>query len=462
MVKDSLSLARKTRRLLRDSSGVTLPLVALAATALIGFTGLGVETGLWYSIKRQDQSAADFGALSGAMELAASKGYPSICALAQRVAAQNGFTFQSFTCPTTSPACTSPASGQMCANNPPVLGPSAGDASAVEVILSQQQTALLASLSLSSATIRTRAVAKVLNNGVSCSTALNATATPGIQFQGNTNVTLNCSFAANSSSADAIDVSGNTTLNANSLWTVGNWTTNGSPSVTLSSGSFTQQYALTDPYAGTISYTKPTNQNDCVSWTTLLPTHSGTLSTPPLGSNYYCPMTFGNGDNVTLNPGVYLINGENNQNEAFRVNTGATVSGTGVTIIATGTSGSKAGAINIQGGNVSLIAPTSNQTPPAGGSVKSGLIFYQDPTIVDSQSNKGNSTITAGANVTLTGAIYTPAKNVTYTGNSSSSCTIVIADTMTFIGTSSMSASQTVCQAAGVSPPTVLSLGLLE
>ncbi len=285
----------------------------------------------------------------------------------------------------------------MCANNPPVLGPSAGDATAVEVILSQQQNALFASLSLPNATIRARAVAKVQNNGISCSTALNQTAAQAIYFQGNTTVNLNCSFAANSNNVDAIDVSGSTNLHANSLWTVGNWSTNGNPSVTLSSGAFTQQYAVSDPYAGQISYTKPTNST-CTNWSTLLPTGSGTLSPLPAGQ-FYCPMTFGNGNSVTLNAGVYLINGENNQNEAFRVNTGATVSGTGVTIIATGTNSSKAGAINIQGGTVTLIAPTANLTPPGGGSVKSGVVFYQDPTIVNSQNNKGNSTITAGANM---------------------------------------------------------------
>src|SRR5262249_42481818 len=131
-------------RLLRHTSGVTLPLVAAAITALIGFTGLGVETGLWYAIKRQNQSAADVAALSGAFELLATKGYSDICGFAKRDATRNGFTFQSFTCPTSNPACTNPSSGQMCANNPPVLGTYAGNNNAVEVILAQQQNALLA------------------------------------------------------------------------------------------------------------------------------------------------------------------------------------------------------------------------------------------------------------------------------------------------------------------------------
>src|SRR5262244_4636263 len=99
-------------RLRRDDRGVTAVLLALTLAVLIGMAGLGVETGLWYAVKRQDQSAADAAALSGAYEVAAGQGYSDICTLAKRDAASNGFTFQSYTCPSTSPGCTNPASGQ--------------------------------------------------------------------------------------------------------------------------------------------------------------------------------------------------------------------------------------------------------------------------------------------------------------------------------------------------------------
>jgi hypothetical protein len=129
------TLIALTLRLLRDRRGVSVVLIAIAFPALIGVTALGVEIGFWYALKRQDQTAADAAALSGAYERAAGQLYSDICALAQRDAAANGFPFQSYTCPNTSPGCTSPSSGQMCANNPPVSGSSAGDDKAVEVIL---------------------------------------------------------------------------------------------------------------------------------------------------------------------------------------------------------------------------------------------------------------------------------------------------------------------------------------
>src|SRR5258708_8546302 len=99
----------KRRRLWHDTRGVTVVLVALTISALIGFVGLGVETGLWYTIQRQNQTAADFAALSGAYEIANGSPYyvsattSGIFGLAARDAGRNRFSFVSFTCPNSPP-----------------------------------------------------------------------------------------------------------------------------------------------------------------------------------------------------------------------------------------------------------------------------------------------------------------------------------------------------------------------
>ena len=179
----------KIRRLWRDKRGAALVLVALSLTALIGMTGLAVDVGLWYTIKRYNQSAADIAALSGAVELVGGQPYSDICNLAERAAQANGFTFVSFTCPASSPGCTSPATGQMCANNPPALPVrgSPGTANMVEVILAQQQNAFFASLFLPNVTIDTRAVAG-LNAFKTCMIALG---TSGTDLQNNGNAIIN-------------------------------------------------------------------------------------------------------------------------------------------------------------------------------------------------------------------------------------------------------------------------------
>ena len=70
-----MAIKSVSRQLLRDTRGVTLVLIALTLSALMGFTALGVETGQWYAIKRQNQTAADMAAISGAFELDAGQGY---------------------------------------------------------------------------------------------------------------------------------------------------------------------------------------------------------------------------------------------------------------------------------------------------------------------------------------------------------------------------------------------------
>jgi hypothetical protein len=213
----------------------------------MGFVAFGVEVGLWYAIKRHNQTAADIAAISGAFELDAGQGYgltanamyPDICALAKQDAANNGFTFVSFACPSTTPACTNPPSGQMCANNPPATTgtPFFNNPNAVEVILNQQQNSFFARVCLPSVNpsvnsgpclpgvnIATRAVAVVQKFDQSCLLALGTTGTD-VYMQGAAGVKIcldpsgnctspgNCSIAANSSSASAIDIStGNPTL----------------------------------------------------------------------------------------------------------------------------------------------------------------------------------------------------------------------------------------------------------
>src|SRR6266851_2006552 len=55
-----------SQRLQRDDRGATAVLVAVTATVLLAFTGLSVDAGWWYTLHRQNQSAADAAALSAA------------------------------------------------------------------------------------------------------------------------------------------------------------------------------------------------------------------------------------------------------------------------------------------------------------------------------------------------------------------------------------------------------------
>ena len=67
------SLLSAIARFSHDRRGVSATIVAIALPGLIGFSALGVETGLWYTIKLQNQSAADAAAISAAYQVIADK-----------------------------------------------------------------------------------------------------------------------------------------------------------------------------------------------------------------------------------------------------------------------------------------------------------------------------------------------------------------------------------------------------
>ena len=490
------------RRLLRDRRGVSAVFVALASTALIGFVALGVEVGLWYAVKRQDQSAADAAAISGAYEVAAGQAYSDICALAKRDATSNGFPFQSYTCPSTSPGCTNPSSGQMCANNPPA---GSSNTNAVEVVLNRQENTLFANMFLSNVSITSRAVALVNLPGYTCDLSLAKTGT-GISVQGSATLNLTgCGMAANSSSASAISFGGgsNDVFDASWFQTVGNYSSNGSPVLNVST-MLTNSTPVTDPYscnppqlgcAGKITYSMPSTPAnssspcyaDSSTPTTLLPGLYGKSSgshkcSDDTGSSSP-PMQFTTGT-TTLCPGVYYLDGEDGHGSAFAVK-GGTVkmgtanattngvtcgSGTGVTIIASSLNGTKGGGFNFQSGTVNLSAPTarvpSGCTLGSTSCIPSGILFYQDPTYADTSKQgtglTGDSTLTAGTGTSMEGVMYAPATNVTFTGNAGSTCFLVISLTMTYTGNSTMSGNEAACQAVGVSGPTVMNISLTE
>ncbi len=183
MIKAAPLLRLWPRQLVRDTRGVVLVLVALLLPVMVGLTGLGVETGLWYAMKRQNQGAADEAALSGAMEIAAAKA--DVTAQAICMARWNGFDSS-----VAFPPCPNALAGAT-VNNPPTSGAYSGNNSYVEVILSQQQSALFANfnpINLANVTIRTRAVAGPPVLGTGCILALDPNAASAISLSNNATI----------------------------------------------------------------------------------------------------------------------------------------------------------------------------------------------------------------------------------------------------------------------------------
>jgi hypothetical protein len=160
--------------------------------------------------------------------------------------------------------------------------------------------------------------------------------------------------------------------------------------------------------------------------------YTGTTYSPGL---YSSDLSFNSNSTYTLNPGVYYVNG------SISINGGATVSGSGVTLISTD-------GISMSGNSdVTLTAPSTGPT--------AGLVFGTSTT-------SGTVAISGDSSNVLNGAVYAPNANVSLTGNSSTatsptSCFEIVGATLSFSGNSAFTNAG--CSSLGVptldnSPPT--------
>src|SRR6266481_1613416 len=102
-------------------SGQALPILAAAMALILGLCGLAVDVGLLYTARRTMQTAADAAAVAGATAL---RDAQTVSSAARAAATLNGFTNDS-------------NNVSVAVNNPPSGGTYAGNASYVEVVVSQ-------------------------------------------------------------------------------------------------------------------------------------------------------------------------------------------------------------------------------------------------------------------------------------------------------------------------------------
>src|SRR5262245_34605758 len=129
--RQNAAKARGLSSFWRDQFGGVAIIYGIALPGLIGLVGLGVETGYWYVGKRDLQTQADAGSLSGAWELAWHRN-SQITPAATNEAVRNGFPNN--------------ASTTIAVNVPPTSGPFAGNTHAVEVIVTQDYRPMFAAL----------------------------------------------------------------------------------------------------------------------------------------------------------------------------------------------------------------------------------------------------------------------------------------------------------------------------
>lgn len=380
---------------------------ALSAPILVGFCGLGAESGFDYFRQRDLQGAADIAAYNGAMTLESSGATLPVITDASTVGASgNGW---------------HSSQGTITVNNPPTSGPNQNNSS-VEVLLTENEPRFFTALFMSGTIpISVRAVAKYTPSSSACMLALDPTAHNAMQFWGNTNATfVNCQTVSDSNASDALSVGGSADVHVPCAETVGGDTVTSGLHLTSCGSVRNNAPYVADPFAE--------------------------VPAPPVGS---CGTSSGPGTycgglalrgTETLSPGIYIINGG-----TLKFNANANISGSGVTFYLTN------GATLDMAGNatVNLSAPTSG--------TYSGLLFFGDRTQADALN-----TVNGDSSSLLTGTIYFASQEVRFLGNFSGAggCTQVVADTILYTGSSNFT---TNCTGSGVpSIPVAGSVNLVE
>ncbi len=409
-------LRRLLQHFLRDQSGSYVLVVALMMPVLVGTAGLGTEVVWWLYKHKNMQSAADSGAVS-----AATAG-SDIIAQANSVTASYGYVDGANSVAVT-------------VNQPPSSGNYTTASQAVEVIVSQSQPRMLSSLFGSGPVVITARAVAVPNSGTGCVLGLDPTASSTVSVSGSNNLNLiNCNLYSDSNAAPSLNVSGSANVSANQVGVVG--TVSGASNITATNGIKTGMRAVTDPYAN-VTPTMPThcdynNKMQVKGTTTLSP-------------GVYCgDISVNAGATLTFSPGIYYFSGAN-----LSVAGNATITGSGVTLIFTG-SGNNWGSATIgSNANVTLTAPTSGVTK--------GIVMYGDRNmpVGTAFSLEGGGTQNFG------GAIDLPKAALKFSGGNgtTTSCTQIIADTITFTGSSNV---QVNCAALGSSAIGVQTAQLVE
>ena len=384
-------------RFIRDRRGAMAMTLALSLPMLIGGLGFGIDTIQWTLAKRALQRQADSGAIAGAYGLAQNA---DVQATVSSDLARNA----SF-----------PLSSTVI-ENAPTAGPLAGDDRAVRVALATTMNLPFTGYFLNGAVaIPAEATASLVSDGEYCALSLEDTTATGITLWGSATVNLGCGMATNSRGNTAVAAGGSSRVTASPVAAVG--VVPASSNFTTGTELISYSIAQPDPFKDLPMLSPSGNSNGNV----------GANQTRTLNPGTYRGMDLKG--TVTLNPGVYVIDGN-----SFSVGSQARVTGNGVTILLT--SSTAAGSprsiatVDINGGaQINLTAPSTG--------TYAGVIFYQDRRAqLTNQANK----INGNSSSSYQGAIYFPGQHVEFTGNTGmqTNCMQLVARQLTFTGNSSI------------------------
>jgi hypothetical protein len=223
-----------------------------------------------------------------------------------------------------------------------------------------------------------------------------------------------CAISVDSTSSSAASVVGGSSVNASAVDVVGG--------VSLSNGGTITPVAVTgvapvgDPFASLPALTPGTcTQTGMYSPPSNKAVPPGTYCGGISVTNGVTGVTFTAGDFIILGGGLNFAGG-------------TTSSGSGVMFYLTGNTTYPYASVNMSNGaNVTLSAPTSG--------TYLGVLFFQNRSITSSLA----ATFTGGATMLLTGSLYFPTTDVSFSnGTSTTAYTAIVADEVSFTGGASI------------------------
>jgi len=266
--------------------------------------------------------------------------------------------------------------------------------------------------------VSTAAIAAEKVNGQGCFLALDPAVAGAFTMSGNSTLTLTgCGVMSNSNNAQSFVTGGSSSATMTCANAAGGISIQKLNGLTLTECGTTlpNQDPVPDPFANV----PERSANSCIN----LPNG--------LGAQTLTARCYNAGDlkgTKTLAPNgsdpVFVIKGPG----SFRINSGANISGNGITIYLTN------GATMDWNGNATI-----HLTAPTSGDYK-GILVYGDPDNAYQANNP--SKLNGTADSTLTGAIYFPNQAIQYLGNFSgnNACIRVVARTIDFRGNATISA----------------------
>ena len=365
--------------------GQVIYLVISLIVILMGCASLAIDVGFLWGTKERMQTAADAAAIAASDALLGG-GSGNVTTAGRASTAQNGFTNGVGTTGNTNLV-------GVTVNQPPTSGAFTANSQAIEVIVQQTQPSMFTSvMGISSVAVSARAVAMPMGANA-CIFVLNPTLSGALKAStgGGAITASNCGLLVDSNSSSAITGSSNATITAASVGVVGNSVM--STGASVSPAPVTGIAAFPDP----LSALPAPSVGTCVS----VPSVTGVLVMNP---GYYCGFTLKATAQLTLNPGLYSLNGN------LTVDKSGTLLGSGVTLYF------KTGALQTtSGSNVTLSAPTSG--------TYEGVLIFED------RSNSSGLNINSGSSATMTGALYLPDAAITISsGGFGNIYSILVAD----------------------------------